>query len=268
MKSDAKRSRASQSARAGSRNTSPSTKQNSQRTNKPPQRAKTKKENMDFDEDDEDDEVDLAETSRGSKSKKLDPRLLFVGAAAIGIVVVGCMLFMGSDTAEEEGEPTLDTAQQAVENAVEDVQPEVITDSEGNPVYDSEGNVIGKDAINPGYSTSVNNESDGSVPAQVFDADDFISDLNGVPISGSYNVESIDAVDDYVEYEIKRAIIDDGMEIYWAEIEYEGKKYRSQMSYTHASKFKQKGIAKAKLEVLNIVGGGKVISDIILELEE
>ena len=239
------------------------------------QKAKTKVEE-DFDEDDEDDEVDLDQKARKKSGGNQNVKAIAVCALGAAVLIAGSMLFLrGGQTGDGSADSGIDSAdtslgdvQGAIEDAVNDTQQEVVTDVDGNPVYDADGNVIGDDAINPGYVTELSNMSDGSVPAQVFDADDYISDLNGVPISGKYNVESIDFVNDYVEYEIKRAIIDTGMEMYWAEIEYEGKKYRTQMSYTRASKFKSKGIATAQLEVLNIVGGGKVITYIALEPEE
>mgnify|MGYP004518822395 CR=1 FL=1 len=239
------------------------------------QKAKTKVEE-DFDEDDEDDEVDLDQKARRKSGGNQNVKAIVVCALGVAVLIVGSMMFLrggktgdgATDSGIDSADASLGDVQDAIEGAVDDAQQGVITDIDGNPVYDADGNVIGDDAISPGYVTEFSNMSDGSVPAQVFDADDYISDLNGVPISGKYNVESIDFVYDYVEYEIKRAIIDNGMEMYWAEIEYEGKKYRTQMSYTRASKFKSKGIATAQLEVLNIVGGGKVITYIALEPEE
>lgn len=231
-------------------------------------KPKTKAEAVDFDED-EDDEVELDSTMKKGGGGKTDIKVVILAVIGVAVLVVVCMIFLKKDDSAPvtEQPATLDSMQDMIDDTVEDVQPEIITDTEGNPVYDSSGNVIGDDAINPGYVTELDNMSDGSVPAQVFDADDYISDLNGVPISGKYNVESIDYVADYVSYEIKRAVIDSGMEMYWAEIEYEGKKYRAQMSYSDASKFKDKGIARAQLEVLNVVGGGKVISYIYMETE-
>lgn len=242
--------------------------QQGQRTQRAASRKpKTKAEGVEFEEDDEDDEVEL-DTASKKGSGKLDVKVIAVAVLGLGILIVGCMLFLGKDNTTDVQEPaTMDTVQNTIEGFVEDSQSEVVTDVDGNPVYDGNGNVIGKDAINPGYVTELDNMSDGSVPAQVFDADDYIADLNGVAVSGKYNVESIDVVEDYVSYELKRAIIDSGMEMYWAEIEYEGKKYRAQMSYTKASKFKDKGIAKAQLEILNVVGGGKIISYIAMEIE-
>ena len=259
-------------------------------------RARTKVEE-EFDEDEDDDEVELPVSKK--KKSGVDVRTLAVAGLGVAVIGVAGYLFLSGGSsgdevvaseagaseagASEEGydsgetevgasevgaSETLEDVQDGIEDAVEDAQPDVVTDVDGNAVYDSEGNVIGNDAIDPGYITSTDNEADGSVPAQVFDADDYILDLNGVAVSGQYNVESIDYVYDYVEYEIKRAIIDSGMEMYWAEIEYEGKKYRSQMTYDRASKFKEKGIATAEMEVLSIVGGGKVISWMRLEPEE
>ena len=79
-------------------------------------------------------------------------------------------------------------------------------------------------------------------------------------ILANYKVASRDYVVDYVSYVAKRGIIDDGMEIYWLECTYHDKKYRCQVPFYYFKDFQETGICKVKMEVLNIEGGGKVIS--------
>ena len=135
-----------------------------------------------------------------------------------------------------------------------------VYDEDGNPVYTKEDNTVVKEnAIDPGvadYSTSTQN----TTTSRITDPDETLKDINGVDIKATYNVLSRDYVYDYVSYTAKRGVIDDGMEIYWLEADYHGKKYRLQVPFYYFKDFDEKGVCKVQVEVLNIEGGGKVIS--------
>lgn len=134
------------------------------------------------------------------------------------------------------------------------------TENPGNGIYDADGNVISdsEDIINPGISEF--NTEGGTTTATVYNADDFIKDLNGVDISAVYNVKSYNYLFDYVNYEKRRAIMDDGMELYWLDITYHNKKYRCTVPFYVFKSLDTSGITRVKLELLTLDGGEKVIS--------
>lgn len=142
--------------------------------------------------------------------------------------------------------------------------PNALFDSYGNVysydgVYDLDGNVIDKDAIDPG-AADYDSSTQSQVPAKVYSSDEFISDLNGVKVPAVYNVKSRDYVEDYVSYTAKRGIIDEGMELYWLDVEYHKKKYRVQVPFYYLKDMQSEGICKVRIEVLTLEGGGKIIS--------
>lgn len=134
-----------------------------------------------------------------------------------------------------------------------------IYDSEGNAIYDENNSVIDDDAINPGVSGLA--AGDGmTAPKEVYASEDQLKDINGVDVSAVYNVSSTDYVYDYVNYKLHRGIIDEGMELYWMDISYKDKKYRAQVPFYYAKDLEKEGICKMYIEVLNLEGGGKIIS--------
>lgn len=133
---------------------------------------------------------------------------------------------------------------------------------DASAVYDEEGNVTAKDAINPGVIEYEEFKTDSSYPttAEVFEDSDYIKDLNGVDVAAVYNVKNASYVYDYVNYEKRRAIIDDGMELYWLEATYQGKKYRIQTPFYYFKNLSPSGICKVEMEILTLEGRGKIIS--------
>lgn len=143
------------------------------------------------------------------------------------------------------------------ENAVLDDQGNVISE---NGIYDEEGNYItdSEDVIKPGVAEYT--QEGGTTTATVYSPDDFIKDLNGVDVNAIYNPQSYSYVYDYVNYEKRRAIMDDGMELYWLDITYHGKKYRCTTPFYIFKSLSNEGICRVKLELLTVEGGGKIIS--------
>lgn len=106
------------------------------------------------------------------------------------------------------------------------------------------------------YSKDTNMKNDGELSPST----DFLKDLYGVSIPVSYNVKSYDYIKDYVNYEKRRASMDDGMELYWLEITYNGLKYRCTIPFYRYKALNNTGICKVEMEVLTLEGGEKVIS--------
>ena len=218
-----------------------------------------KKESNESDDDDDDFNI-----SRDTKKNK---KLLYVAVALVGLIAIGIsysvMNSSDTPTVEDASGASDDSASSNSandENQSGDNDDPYIYDENGKPIYSSDDNsVVDGDAIKPGESNYEESTQSTTTP-KVFDPDDMLKDINGVDISATYNVISRDYVYDYVSYTAKRGIIDDGMEIYWLEAEYCGKKYRIQVPFYYFKDFSEKGVCRVQIEVLNIEGGGKVIS--------
>lgn len=144
------------------------------------------------------------------------------------------------------------------EGAVYDDNGKLVSE---NGVYDLDGNLItdDEDAIDVGLPDFKDSDV-STTTATVYSDSDYIKDLNGVDIPAVYNVKSRDYIKDFANYEAKRAIIDDGMEMYWLEITYNKKKYRCQVPYYVFKDLDKTGICVVEIEVLTLEGGEKIIS--------
>lgn len=145
----------------------------------------------------------------------------------------------------------------ANENAIVDADGNVVST---NGVYDEDGNYISdsEDIIKPGIEEYT--QEGGTTTPIVYSADDFIKDLNGVEVNAIYNPKSYSYVFDYVNYKKRRAIMDDGMELYWLDVTYHGKQYRCTTPFYIFKSLDTEGICRVKLELLTVEGGGKIIS--------
>lgn len=106
------------------------------------------------------------------------------------------------------------------------------------------------------YAKSDKNET----TAKVYKPDEYIKDLTGKDISAVYTVKSRDYIKAHVSYKAKRAIIDDGMEMYWIDVVYKKKNYRVQVPFYYFKDFEDSGICRVEIEVLTLENGGQVIS--------
>lgn len=89
---------------------------------------------------------------------------------------------------------------------------------------------------------------------------EYVTDLEGESLESNYDVVDTSYFKDFANYEMKRASIDDGMEMYWLEITYQGKKYRCQIPYYAATNMQIHGICVVEIEQLQLANGGTVIS--------
>lgn len=143
------------------------------------------------------------------------------------------------------------------ENVILDEEGNVISE---NGIYDEDGNYVSdsENIIKPGIEEYT--QEGGTTTPIVYSADDFIKDLNGVDVNAIYNPKSYSYIYDYVNYEKRRAIMDDGMELYWLDITYHGKQYRCTTPFYIFKSLSNEGICRVKLELLTVEGGGKIIS--------
>ena len=200
---------------------------------------------------------DLTTTKDEVTPKKFDTKLILIIVAVAVVLLIFIMAIMNKNKDSEED--TGEAIQQGTETSTVVYDEDGFAEDSGNSVYNTDGTTKDANGINPGitnYDEATNNQTG----ATVYSASDFIKDLNGLDVSAVYNVESIDFVEDYVSYETRRAITDEGMEMYWLEADYNGKSYRIQIPFYYYRSLGTSGICKVNVEVLTLVGGGKVVS--------
>lgn len=193
------------------------------------------------------DETAYTEPSNANKSKLL-LLLLFV----VIIALVACSIYFAFFVESNKSDPETPTL-------TDDIATGAVYDTGGNLIYDENNSVVDPDAFNPGQQEFTGNIG-GMAPEEVYSVTDFLKDVNGIDVSAVYNVDNIEYVYDYVNYSLRRGIIGDGMEMYWLDIDYKGKRYREQIPFYYAKDLDNNGIIRMHIEVLNLEGGGKIIS--------
>lgn len=181
----------------------------------------------------------------GSRSsKKFSNKLVIV----IAIVVLAAIVILFSILSRSGGDKTPETSsnEQPFSRPTTETEMQEITEA-----VETEG-------FKPGAIDY--EEGELKTPDHLDQSTDFLKDLNGVEIPVSYNVKSMDYVTDYVNYTKRRASMDDGMELYWLEVEYNGLRYRCTVPFWRYKAMSDSGICVVKIEVLTLEGGEKVIS--------
>lgn len=225
---------------------------------------RTKQDTEDEDLYDENIPEDYNDVGAGRNASSLIKVALAV-VIAIVLIAVLVFLFMNRRPKETEQDPDFEVVQ---DDGIADNESSTgegsstvegaVYDENGNMIYNEDGEIVGKDAINPGITEYDSENSETT--ATVYSASDFIKDLNGIDVSAVYNVISRDYIYDYVNYTAKRAIIDQGMEMYWLDVVYNDRNYRMQIPFYRFKNMKESGICKVQLELLTLEGGGKIIS--------
>lgn len=195
-------------------------------------------------------EEDFTSQNNHKKSPK-KAILIFAVIALISVVFGGFYLFSQGNSQKGEGNPTPPKKVLTVpeEEDTEESPEEGTTTDEGFQTGDSNSEG-GK--YEEGTLTKTTPEH--------YSSSDFLKDLNGYEIPAVYTVQNITYDVAHVNYQAKRATIDDGMEFYWLEISYNGKKYRAQCSYNMFRNLESEGICKVAVEILTLDSGQQVIS--------
>lgn len=195
-------------------------------------------------------EEDFISQNNNKKSPK-KAILIFVAIALITVVFGGFYLFSQgtSKKGEDNPTPTKKVLTAPEEEDTEESPEEGTTTDEGFQTGDSNSEG-GK--YEEGTLTKTTPEH--------YSSSDFLKDLNGYEIPAVYTVQNITYDVAHVNYQAKRATIDDGMEFYWLEISYNGKKYRAQCSYNMFRNLESEGICKVAVEILTLDSGQQVIS--------
>lgn len=115
------------------------------------------------------------------------------------------------------------------------------------------------DAINPGLPNTTNGKNKVNA-GTISDANEFLVDINGNPIPNNYEVKQIKTETDFVNYEKRRGITGDGIELLWLDAEYKGIPYTIQVPFKIWKELDPKGITVVSMEVLYLEDDSKVIS--------
>lgn len=210
---------------------------------------------------DEKKEEELKDEQELDAAPRVGPNVKSMIVIGIGAVLVLAVVLFFFSCGNDKGE---NPSSQAVTSSVPvtadpDANEEGIIDTEGteNDVNDDLAN--NEDSFvqgDPSYDDSNNNTTSG----KVFDENDYVKDLKGADVSAVYSVSSRNYIKTHVSYTAKRAIIDDGMEMYWLDVVYKKKKYRVQVPFYYFKDLDDEGICRVEIEVLNLEGGGQIIS--------
>lgn len=214
----------------------------------------------------------VTKTGNGNNKSNKNSKggIIFIIGGLIIIILAGFFLFKGNDK-EGTDDATGNTNEQQLADGDEyesmgeankDVnasKPETEKPETPAPPEIPEVSMEDTDAINPGLpnTNSGNNKVNGG---ELSDPKDFHVDINGNPIPDNYEVKQIKYETDFVNYEKRRGVTGDGMELLWLDAEYKGIPYSVQVPFKIWKELDPKGITVVSMEVLYLDGDAKVIS--------
>lgn len=209
-----------------------------------------------------DDVKDVDELKSTKESTFNSKKMIVIGAVVLVVVVIiASIISGGSDESNTQQTPA---------KSIVTPNPSAEIDGDGTVSGTSDGSKTDLDKNSdsfvqgdPQYSADGDKTS-----AKVYSADDYIKDLQGADVPAIFSVNSMDYIKTHVSYVAKRAIIDDGMEMYWLDVTYKKKKYRMQVPYYYFKSLEDEGICRVEIEVLNLEGGGQIISDMQIISED
>ena len=201
-----------------------------------------------YDEDDDEIEEDYEVESPRGFLGQFSLMQKVVGGAAIFVVICILITILGKSKTNNQSStqddlnsnPAVDYTQNSTDQT-EEPQESYNTDQFELPDFDGE---------------NVSNVTD----PVVCNADDFLKDIDGTDVPALYNVANRTYKNIFVNYTKHRGVLDDGMEVYWLDIDYEGKKYRCQTAFYYYRALKDSGITVVNAEILQLEGGGQIIS--------
>ena len=206
----------------------------------------------------EEEEDFTSQTNNNNKSHK--KAILIV--AVIALITIGCGIFYFVNQVKSANNDKTPTNSKLLTKPSED-DGEDDDGEDGNGDAPEEGTTIDE-----GFETGDSNSEGGKyeegtltkTTPEHYSSSDFLKDLNGYEIPAVYTVQNVTYDVAHVNYQAKRATIDDGMEFYWLEIDYNGKKYRAQCSYNMFRNLESEGICKVAVEILTLDSGQQVVS--------
>ena len=213
-------------------------------------------------------EEDFLRDSRTEKNK--NSNILLIGACIIIVVLLLLVILLlfskGGINSKNKSENN---------QLVNTEMVKTEKDDENNDFKESENSEEGT-TLDNSFETGDSNVEAGKYEEGVltkttpeyYSSTDYLKDLNGYEIPAVYTIQNITYDVAHVNYQSKRATIDDGMEFYWLEIDYNGKKYRTQCSYNMFRNLETEGICKVAVEILTLDSGQQVVSYMKVVSEE
>lgn len=220
-----------------------------------------------------------SDLSTGLKKPTGNFNKIVVGSVAVALVVLvvifAAVYFKGGDgpPAEnaEQGAQVQEQGQAPAEVAVDGDKPwlnastqttepatpaEELTEgsTEGSTEAPAIGDVVqDTKGITPGITDIEQNTV--NVNNTKITPDTFTKDLNSKPIAEEYKIDSIYTTIDFISYTKKRATSDDGIELYWLDAEYKGKKAKVQVPFSIFKELDPVGVTVVEVEVVRVDTG-------------
>lgn len=220
---------------------------------------------LSFNDDELDDDVDLSfdddddDNSKPDKkdsSSALSSKYIIAGVVAVIAIILIVVLIVKLKkpaTTPETSSTTTETTEEPISTDNPEAQ-EVVDDELTEDQMDN-SDLSAKD-ISSEFNTDTGEESD----APLTDVENFVKDLDGNDIPSSYHIADRSYTKDYVNYVKRRAVTDDGMELYWLDVVYHDHNYKIQVPFYVFESLDEKGICACTMEVLTLSNGSKVIS--------
>ena len=193
----------------------------------------------------------VSDLNQVSESQNVKNKNVLIIAAVVAVIVIIIIAMIKTIMKPEEKIDMVDDGTGTTEQLQSSITSESVSEAS------TEANT--QDDVNVGLP-EFDPKSNGQTTAIVYSAGAYIKDLNGSDIPAVYNVATRTYVRDFANYEAKRAIIADGMEMYWLEILYKDKPYRCQVPYYVFKDLDTTGICVVEIELLTLEGGEQVIS--------
>ena len=220
------------------------------------QRKKPQHKNSQYTESPYEEDEDFTSQANNTKSKV--PKKVILIIAVVALIALACGVFYLFNQANNTTSNKPATNSKLLTKQSEDED-----NVDGDDDVPEEGTTVEN-----GFETGDSNSEGGKyeegtlskTTPEHYSSSDFLKDLNGYEIPAVYTVQNITYDVAHVNYQAKRATIDDGMEFYWLEIDYNGKKYRAQCSYNMFRNLESEGICKVAVEILTLDSGQQVVS--------
>jgi hypothetical protein len=186
-------------------------------------------------------------TESGEK-KSFDPKIIAgVAVGAVLLVVFVISRSGGSDSGQSPGSVV----------AVQPSQQETVSDEAVTQMSEEER--IRQELLSAGYGAE-NSSSSGTKSQIPVESDVFVKDLSGADVKEMFVSKSIVYIKDFVSYTRHRAVTDDGIELYWLEGDYKGKKCRMDIKFKHFQTLSDTGVVMCNIEVVETQDGNKLIT--------
>lgn len=150
---------------------------------------------------------------------------------------------------------------QSMEKPNKDVQTNSTTENNNNnnSQVTPGASMDDTNAINPGLPNTENGQNKVN-NGKLTPSGDFLKDVNGNQIPANYEVKQVKEETDFVNYEKRRGVTGDGVELLWLDAEYKGIPYTVQVPFKIWKELDPKGITVVSMEVLYLDQDRKVIS--------